>query len=34
MRCICHKNEPMALYFIADPDGYWVEIMSMREDYE
>ncbi len=29
-----NKNESMGLYFIADPDGYRVEIMPMREDNE
>ncbi len=27
MGCICYENEAMGLYFINDPDGYWVEIM-------
>ena len=25
--CICFENEEMGIYFIADPDGYWVEII-------
>ena len=27
MGCICHENEELGLYFIEDPDGYWLEIM-------
>lgn len=27
MGCICYENESMGLYFINDPDGYWIEII-------
>ncbi len=27
MGCICYENEAMGLYFITDPDGYWIEII-------
>ena len=27
MGCICFENEAMGLYFIEDPDGYWLEII-------
>ncbi len=27
MGCICYENKAMGIYFIADPDGYWVEIL-------
>ena len=27
MGCICFENEAMGIYFIADPDGYWIEII-------
>lgn len=27
MGCICYDNPDMGLYFIADPDGYWLEII-------
>jgi lactoylglutathione lyase len=27
MGCICYENPAMGIYFIADPDGYWVEIL-------
>ena len=30
MGCICYENEAMGLYFIADPDGYWIEILPPR----
>lgn len=30
MGCICYENEAMGLYFIADPDGYWIEIVPKR----
>ncbi len=26
MGCICFENEEMGIYFISDPDGYWLEI--------
>nr|WP_122012202.1 VOC family protein [Maliibacterium massiliense] len=27
MGCICFENEEMGIYFIEDPDGYWIEIV-------
>lgn len=30
MGCICYENEAMGIYFIEDPDGYWVEILPKR----
>lgn len=30
MGCVCFENEEMGLYFIEDPDGYWIEILSER----
>jgi lactoylglutathione lyase len=27
MGCICYENKGMGLYFISDPDGYWIEII-------
>lgn len=30
MGCICYENEKMGLYFISDPDGYWIEILSFK----
>ena len=26
MNCVCFENPEMGIYFINDPDGYWVEI--------
>ena len=31
MGCICFENEKMGLYFIQDPDGYWLEIVPVRK---
>ena len=28
MGCVCYENQKMGLYFIADPDGYWTEIVK------
>ncbi len=28
MGCICFENPEMGIYFIQDPDGYWLEIVS------
>ncbi|MBC7959926.1 MAG: VOC family protein [Vallitaleaceae bacterium] len=28
--CICYENTQMGLYFIADPDGFWIEIIPAR----
>jgi len=30
MGCICYENTSMGLYFIEDPDGYWIEIIPTR----
>lgn len=27
MGCICFENKDMGIYFIHDPDNYWVEII-------
>ena len=27
MNCVCYENEQMGLYFICDPDNYWIEIL-------
>ena len=27
MDCVCYENTDMGLYFINDPDGYWIEIL-------
>ena len=31
MGCICYENEKMGIYFIVDPDGYWLEIVPVRK---
>ena len=28
MGCICYENPEMGIYFVSDPDGYWLEILS------
>ena len=30
MGCICYENPAMGIYFIEDPDGYWLEIVPVR----
>lgn len=30
MGCICFENEAMGIYFINDPDGYWLEIVPAK----
>ena len=30
MGCVVYVNEQMGIYFITDPDGYWVEITPER----
>lgn len=30
MGVICFENNEMGLYFIEDPDGYWIEIVPER----
>ncbi|MDO5521325.1 MAG: VOC family protein [bacterium] len=30
MGCICYENKEMGIYFISDPDGYWVEIIPSK----
>jgi lactoylglutathione lyase len=31
MGCICYENKDMGIYFIADPDGYWIEILPNKK---
>ena len=28
MGCVCFENPAMGIYFITDPDGYWIEIIA------
>lgn len=30
MGCVCLVNEAMGIYFIEDPDGYWLEIVPAK----
>ena len=30
MGCICYENPKMGIYFIEDPDGYWLEVLPRR----
>jgi lactoylglutathione lyase len=31
MGCICYENPKMGVYFITDPDGYWLEIVPAKK---
>ena len=31
MGCICFENPAMGIYFISDPDGYWLEIVPAKD---
>jgi len=30
MGCICFENKAMGIYFINDPDDYWIEIVPFK----
>lgn len=30
MGCICYENPAMGIYFISDPDHYWIEIVPEK----
>lgn len=30
MGVVCYENHDMGLYFIEDPDGYWIEILPQK----
>jgi lactoylglutathione lyase len=30
MGCVCFENHDLGIYFIEDPDGYWLEIVPKR----
>ena len=30
MGCVCFENPGMGIYFIEDPDGYWIELVPER----
>lgn len=31
MDCICFENKAMGIYFIADTDNYWIEILPKKK---
>lgn len=31
MDCICYENKAMGIYFIKDPDGYWLEVVPKKK---
>ncbi|MBR6013481.1 MAG: VOC family protein [Selenomonadaceae bacterium] len=33
MGCIVYENKEMGIYFIEDPDGYWIEILPDDTDF-
>jgi len=30
MGCICYENAEMGIYFVTDPDGYWLEVIPEK----
>lgn len=30
MGCVCFENPSMGIYFIEDPDGYWLEVVPKK----
>lgn len=30
MGCVCYENPGMGIYFISDPDGYWIEMIPAK----
>lgn len=28
--CICYENPEMGIYFVSDPDGYWLEVIPEK----
>ena len=31
MGCVCYENPGMGIYFVEDPDGYWIEIIPEKK---
>ena len=31
MNCVCFENSKMGIYFINDPDGFWLEIIPSKK---
>lgn len=34
MGCIAFENHEMGIYFITDPDGYWLEVIPAKQEEE
>lgn len=32
MGVICYENSSMGLYFVEDPDGYWIEVIPEKRN--
>lgn len=32
MGCIVYENKEMGIYFIVDPDGYWLEVVPPEDE--
>ena len=32
MDYVCYENHGMGLYFISDPDGYWLEVVPEKQE--
>ena len=30
MGCVCFENPDMGIYFVNDPDGYWIEVIPAK----
>ena len=30
MNIICYENKSMGIYFVSDPDGYWIEVLPEK----
>ena len=31
MGCVCFENPDMGIYFVNDPDGYWIEVIPAKK---
>lgn len=31
MGIICYENKGMGIYFVEDPDGYWIEVLPSKK---
>ena len=31
MGVVCYENTDMGLYFINDPDDYWIEVLPLKK---